>query len=198
MKIPLNINTRSFVKTNKDMFEQVASNYENTTEIHRVPYSMLDYEKILTDICDFIEGYVEYKEKGDETYAGRVIGMTINFYDKMFTDPKYRRTAVLNQIRYINKQFLEKTNRLQDILEKYGDIEDDKDLDKLLRLSNNQYAKLSKVYKDDMQIYLWLMSNNSKMFRTNIPPDLHRAFDDPSTPVLHTQDSYDKYIEGVG
>lgn len=197
MKIPIDMKTRSFVKMNKGMFEQVASNYENATESHKVPYSMIDYEKILTDICDFIEGYIEYKEKGDETYAGKVIGMTINFYDKMFTEPKYRRTIVLNQMRYINKQFLEKTSRLQSILEKY-EQDDDGDLDKLLRLSNNQYGKLSKVYKDDMQIYLWLVSSNSNMFKTTLPPDLHRAFNTPHTPVLHTQDSYDKYMGGCG
>lgn len=185
----LRITMKSFCKDNRNLFEDVARSYQNTRETDDVVYSMLDYGKILDDMCEFINGYVDYLKKDEKTYAGKVLSTTLHFYNSMFEDKKYRRQMTLSEMKSINKSFLEQTKRLQDIMEglvsKYGDEAKPGELGELLFMSDNQYNKISKVYKDDMQIYLWLSTSNSKLLRREISVDLRVAFNDKTTPVMH-------------
>lgn len=183
----MELNMTKFTAANRRMFEDVANSYQNIKDSDNVQYTILNYGKILDEMCEFIEGYISYRDKGDNTYAGKVLSTTIYFYNAMFNDTdKYRRRMTLAEMKGINKEFLEQTKRLQSLLEKYSkDKSDDKELSQLLNLTNNQYAKISKVYKDDMKIYLWLTSLNSRFLRKSIDVDLRIAFEDKSTPVMH-------------
>ena len=51
-------------------------------------------------------------------------------------------------------------------------------------MTDNQYRKLMKVYKDDSQIYLYLLTRNSRFSKT-ISPELYSAFENKDTPVIH-------------
>lgn len=182
------LSTQEFVEKKYNLFEDVANNYQNLRNVDDVVYTILNYEQILGDMCEFITGYLKYKEDGNTTYAGKVLPTTISFYNTMFTHDKYRTTMVLHEMKEINKTFLSKTKQLQTLLEnckKILETSDDKELKQLLLLTNNQYKKLSKVYSDDMEIYLWLSTSNSKTFRRDISVDLRVAFGDKSTPVIH-------------
>lgn len=181
------LSTRMFVKNNKTLFEEIADEYSNMRNSDDVEYSMLNYDKILNEMCDFITGYIKYKDDGDDKYNGKILKVTINFYESVFTDTKrYRQTIVLYDIREINKLYLKNTKRLTQLMDDMVDrSKEDPELYQLLKLSNNQYKRISKVYKDDMEIYRWLNTANSKVFNHNIPMDLKLAFKDKSTPVIH-------------
>jgi len=180
-----NLSTKMFVKYHRNLFEDVAEEYNNMKDSDDVEYTILDYDKILNEMCEFIEGYIDYKNKGDDKYAGKVLGTTINFFNTMFTDThKYRHTITLHDMKWINKNFLSLTKRLQTLIE--NNIKDsDNELNQLLKLTDNQYKKISKVYKDDVEIYLWLRSSNSMFYKHNISRDLISIFNDNSTPVIH-------------
>lgn len=182
-----NISTRLFVIKYRNLFEDVAKDYTNMKDSDDVEYTILDYEKILSEMCDFIEGYVDYKKKGDNKYAGKILSTTINFYNTMFTDTKkYRHVIVLSDMKEITKTFLSLTNRLQKLIEDLSDASDtDRELYQLLKLSDNQYKKISKVYKDDLNIFLWLNLSNSKVYNNRPSLDIISAFHDESTPVIH-------------
>lgn len=86
----------------------------------------------------------------------------------------------------INESFLVQTKRLQSLLEDYSEYEDITMEGKaLLKMTDNQYRKLSKVYRDDMQIYLWLITYKNPDSSFNISDKLYEDFKDKTTPVMH-------------
>ena len=182
------INTKKFVIANRNLFESIASGYSNMRDEDDVIYSILNYEKILKEMKDFLNGYVEYKESGDDKYAGKVMSSAINFYNGMFETDKYRRTMTLSDMRSINKSFLELSKLLQDKMIEISESYDDSETVGMLKLTDNQYAKVSKVYRDDMDIYLWITSKNSIVKPHVIPVDLRVKFLDKTTPVIHRDD----------
>ena len=176
---------RKCVETDKNLFEDVASGYMNAKDIYKTQYTILDYGKILDDIISFVDGYDEYKKQDNKKYDGKVLSLTRNFYDKMFTEKKYRKKINLEQFREVNLEYLNKTKKLQDIIENYlKDEHISNEMHSLLIITNNQYKKLSKVCRDDMKIFLWLTSSNSK-FKFNISEDLRKQFSNKSAPVMH-------------
>ena len=177
------LETFKFVTDHRDLFEQIQKDYRNASKEHDVEYTMLDYKKILGDMCKYLEGYLEYKKGDSEEYAGKLLHTTAKFFDTMFTDANYRMRMTLSDMVDINKAFLEETKRLQDMLEKIND--DGGEVRNMVQVYNNQFRRVGKVYRDDMNIYLWLSSSGSKVYNHIIDADLRRKFYDPATPVMH-------------
>lgn len=178
---------KSFVKSNQNLFEDVSSKYKNAKDSDDVQYSMLNYSKILNEMAEYIEGYIDYKEKGNKNFSGKVLQTTEFFYSKMFEDKKkYRKIVTLDDMRETAAEFLKDSKNLQTVMEnasKYDDSDDE--LRQLINLTDNQYRKLSKVYKDDMKIYMWLSTSKSPIYRRTISADLRADFKDKTTPVIH-------------
>jgi hypothetical protein len=63
-----------------------------------------------------------------------------------------------------------------------------------IRLTNNQYAKLSRVFKEDMNIYLWLSSTNSKSFAHKLDNTTRDKFNSKNTPNMHVYRKGDELI----
>ena len=186
MRFQFKLSTRGFVEANRNLFEEVSKKYKNMKNIHNVEYTILNYEKILSEMCDFVEGYITYSTKEDKKYKDKVLSITKNFYNTMFTDPKYRKRIVLEDFVDISKSFLEGTKKLQTIMESCLESEYvSYEMKSLITMTDNQYKKVSKVYKDDMNIYLWLNSYDSKFFKHCISDSTRRAFADRKTPVMH-------------
>ena len=168
------------IKNSKEIFEDINRTFDNHTDT--ADYTILNYNKILTDMCDYIEGYFKYKEAGEEQYADKLMSSTHKFYDEMFTNIKYRTPFRLSDMKDINEQFLVNTKKLQSLLE--TDAEKSAEENAILKMTDNQYRKLMKVYKDDSQIYLYLLTRNSRFSKT-ISPELYAAFENKDTPVIH-------------
>lgn len=189
------LNTQLFVEKHRNMFEDVARQYDDVKDLNGPQkYSILNYGKILDMICEYMTGYINYKEKGNNEYSDKVLSQTIYLYNTMFTDKKYRTKIELSQMTDINRSFLEGTKKLQTLLDEQTKLlqtkegPDAEELNKMIMLTNNQYGKLSKVYHDDMSIYLWLISSKSKikfLNRYNIDSKLRVDFNDKHTPVMH-------------
>ena len=155
-------------------------------DIFRVQYTILDYEKILDQMIEFIDGYKQYSGGDDHKYEGKVLTISRNFYDRMFTDKKYRRKINLEQYKDISANYLRRTRELQGIIESYlSDKSISGEMDSLIRLTDNQYKKLSKVVRDDMKIYLWLTTSNSKHFAYHLDDTTRKQFTNPKAPVMH-------------
>jgi hypothetical protein len=187
----MELSIKSYVASNKTLFEDVADEYMNVSHQYDTKYTILDYEKIMSDMIEYVQGYVSYYDSGSDKYEGKVIATTKSFYDSMFDNKTYRKTIVLSDFRDINKKFLEKTKELQDLLEKYSDDKTRTELCALCEMTDKQYRKLGKVYRDDMRIYLWLATSNSKVFNTSLDPELRSHFYDKSTPVMHEKKNDD-------
>ena len=183
----MNNSIRDFVITHKSLFDEIAKKYTNMKDRKNVEYTILDYSKILNDISDYIEGYLKYREQGQNTYDGKVLLTTKYFYDGMFkpNSMTYRKIIALTDMNYINEDFLKGTKRLQTILDAQSPTPDDTEFKSILLMTDNQYKKISKVWNDDMHIYLWLSTSNSKIFCKKIDDETRRAFDDKYTPVMH-------------
>ena len=189
------LNTQLFVEKHRNMFEDVARQYDDVKDLNGPQkYSILNYGKILDMICEYMTGYINYKEKGNNEYSDKVLSQTIYLYNTMFTDKKYRTKIELSQMTDINRSFLEGTKKLQTLLDEQTKLlqtkegPDAEELNKMIMLTNNQYGKLSKVYHDDMSIYVWLISSKSKikfLNRYNIDSKLRVDFNDKHTPVMH-------------
>ena len=188
------LSTKLFIMGAKEDFEDVAKSIYTSTNPKK--YSMLDYEGIIDKMCKYIEGYVDYKASGDNKFNGKVLSTTRTFYDNMFNDKKYRKVLKLKEIQDSHKQFLISTKKLQFLLEKYIDKQDyDYELQQLITMSNNQYKKLSKVYKDDMDIYRWQATLDSKLYSYPIPAATRANFYDINTPVIHPANLKKKPID---
>lgn len=178
--------TRKCVENNRNLFEDVAKGFVNAKDIYQTGYSILDYETILDQMIEFVDGYAQYSKEGDKKYNGKVLTISRNFYDRMFTDKKYRRTIALDQFKDVNTIFLQKTKQIQNLIEGYLKQEEKtSEMSSFLSLTNNQYKKLAKVYRDDMKIYLWLTTSNSKFFSFNLDASTRSEFTNKFSPVMH-------------
>lgn len=179
--------TRKCVENNRNLFEDVAKGYVNAKDIYRTQYTILNYEMILDQMIEFIEGYVGYADEGNNKYEGKVLTISRNFYDRMFTDKqKYRKTINIEQFKDINEAYLKKTKQLQSIIEGYlNDKNITGEMNSLIMLTNNQYKKLAKVMRDDMKIYLWLTTSNSKFFAYHLDNSTRSEFSNKNSPVMH-------------
>lgn len=177
---------KDFVVTNKDLFEDVAKTYKPATKRSLIKYTQLNYRIILKEMVEFVKGYIEYKEKGTRQYSGKVIGSAKSFYDGMFINKsKYRKKLTLADIKDSYADFLKGTKELQDLLEANTERAlADPEFNALITMTNNQYRKVSKVCRDDMQIYLWLSTEGSAI-EYHISSKLRVDFIDETTPVIH-------------
>ena len=180
----------------RTMFEDVAKIHPNIRPNDAVLYTAMDYEKILQEMCTFLEGYVSYLDDGKSDYDGKVITSTKKFYDSMFSDlsekSPYRKQITLEDMRHINESFIEGTQKLKLVMESMVEKHPGIETEQLVTMSKNQYGKLAKVYHDDMQLYMWLATKNSRVNSKSAPVKNRVDFWDLKTPVMHRLDQYSK------
>lgn len=173
---------KNYIKSEKSTFEEVQDSYKrvNSTEAHGT-FTILNYEKILNSMIDYIDGYLKYKEEDDDRFRGKIDESTIAFYNRMFSDTeKYRKKISIAEFRDINREFLKLTKAFQDKLDELDKCID-VEAKRLMHISERQYRKLSKVISDDMKIYLWITCGK------NIDSRIKTAFNDADTPVIHRE-----------
>ena len=198
-----NLSIKSFVIENKALFEQVAREYKYDTKYREKRYTQMNYKYILREMVDFVTGYIEYKEKDSNRYSGKVLGTAKSFYDGMFTNSKkYRRKLYLPDIKDSYLDFLKGSKELQNLMESNIDrANKDPEFRMLITMTDNQYRKISKVCRDDMQIYLWLATEGS-YHEYHISGKLRADFVDDHTPVIHPKkiktSDIKKYNENEG
>ena len=193
------LSMKEFVIENKELFQQVAREYKFETKHREKQYTQLNYRYILKEMIDFVNGYIEYKENDSSKYAGKVLGTAKAFYDGMFTNKKkYRRKMYLPEIKDSYADFLRGTKDLQTLMEGNVDRANrDPEFRMLLTMTDNQYRKISKVCRDDMQIYLWLATEDS-LHEYKISGKLRADFVDDNTPVIHPKKIKAADIEKYG
>ena len=83
---------------------------------------ILNYKKMLDEMCAFIDGYVSYKDKDGKTYRGKVLSTTVHFYEQMFINGgvNYRIDFDLTQMGDIISDYLSGTQKLQKLLDTYS------------------------------------------------------------------------------
>lgn len=183
----------SAIDSNRNLFEEVARKQSMSVSTNKrfTKYTILNYKKILDEMCAFIDGYVSYKDSDGQTYRGKVLSTTVHFYEQMFVNggKAYRVDFDLTQMEDIIKDYLEGSKRLQSLIDKYLDekYKDDKELSSLIALTEKQYMKLMKVHKDDIEIYLWLLNRDNKYFRKTISNSLMSSYKDDNAPVIHVK-----------
>lgn len=180
----------------RTMFEDVAKIHPNIRPNDAVLYTAMNYEKILQEMCTFLEGYVSYLDDGKSDYDGKVITSTKKFYDSMFSDlsekSPYRKQITLEDMKHINESFIEGTQKLKLVMESMIEKHPGIETEQLVTMSKNQYGKLAKVYHDDMQLYMWLATKNSRVNSKSAPVKNRVDFWDLKTPVMHRLDQYSK------
>lgn len=179
--------TREFVSENKELFEEVSKEYKFSSGLRIRKYTQLNYKKILKEIIDFMTGYIDYKEKNTGKYKGQVMATARSFYNNMFMDDhKYRKELFISDMKDSYESFLRGTKQLQEFLESNLErSKPDPEFHQLMIMTDNQYRKLSKVCRDDMQIYLWLATEDSVVYNYTVSAKLRADFIDTSTPVIH-------------
>ena len=180
----------------RTMFEDVARTHLNVRPSDAVLYTAMNYEKILQEMCTFLEGYVSYMDEGKSDYDGKIISSTKKFYDAMFSDlsaeSPYRKQITLEDMKHINESFIEGTQNLKTVMESVMEKYPCHETEQLVTMSKNQYGKLAKVYRDDMQLYMWLATKNSRVNPKCAPIKNRVDFWDLKTPVMHRLDQYSK------
>ena len=174
------------VENNKNLFEDVAKDYNKAKDVFRVQYSILNYDKIINELISYLDGYKKYNEEGSDKYKGKVLSISRSFFDKMFTDKEYRRKINLSEFREINFNYLKRTKELQGIVEStLKDAKNNGELNSLIRMIDNQFKKIAKVNRDDMKIYLWIVNSDSKFFAYHLDQATRKAYYDKTSPVMH-------------
>lgn len=180
-------NIVAFVKNKQSDFERISKEYSNRRDKDDVEYTILDYNKIFTEMIDFIKGYVEYKNSGDTKFLGKVVSTCTNFYGAMFSDNKYRKKFILDEFKGIVKDYLVHTKELTTLIDEIGENVEptDYELKNLLIMTSNQYRKIGKVFSDDMDIYFWLNTAGSQIYNHKISDKLEKDYRNKQTPVIH-------------
>lgn len=181
---------KSFISDNSNLFIKVSNSVAKIRSIDDVNYTILNYDKIISEMHEFVEGFMSYHEKGGTEYSDKILQTTISFCDKMFTKLEYRKQITLEEFKDINHSFLVKTKELKTLLDgcdKSLEADNDYELRQMLNLINKQYSKVSGIMKDDMSIYMWLSTQGCTIpaLRATLAPDLINAFQNNATPVMH-------------
>lgn len=184
-----------FICEYRTTIEDVAKTVPNIRPSDDVLYSSMDYGKILSDMCGFLEGYIEYRNSNNPNPKWDVIKSTHGFYDGMFKDTTpnspYRHQITLADMQTVNEAFCTGTSKLIQVMESVADAYSDEESQIITNMTRNQYAKLAKVYADDMALYLWLANDgNTAHGRKTAPVDKRIAFRQTNTPVMHRVDQY--------
>lgn len=183
---------KSFVTSKLNLFEKVASTESHKISVNTQQYIMLNYKKIFKTIIEYVEGYQDiYDNEPDKAklYGDKVIGTTKKYFDSMFTDESFKVSLDLRKVQSVFTDFLEGSKLLQnklDMLSRPDIINGNRQLEQILIICDNQYKKISKVCKDDMNIYLYLMTKDTDCPTANISMELLKTHKDSSTPVIHT------------
>ena len=172
-------NIKSYIISNKSLFEEVQASHARSSSVDQFGrYSVLDYEKIMNSIIEYLDGYIKYKNDDDDRYRGKINASTEAFYNKMFVDDMYRHEISLEEFKNSNRAFVELTKTLQD---KMQELENCVDCEAkgLYIITDRQYRKVGKVMHDDMQIYMW------KTVGKTIDTRIKVTYNDKTTPVMH-------------
>lgn len=188
--MPIDVNKLSIVTTvddNKNLFESVAKEYNKAKDVFRVQYSILNYDKIIDEMISYLDGYKKYASgDNNKKYEGKVLSISRNFFETMFTKKEYRKKINISAFREENITYLKRTKELKGVIEStLKEAENNAELNSLIRMIDNQYKKLAKVHKDDMKIYLWIVNKDSKIFGYNLDEKTRKAFYDKTSPVMH-------------
>lgn len=184
---------KDFFSDNKNLFLQVSDDQVHNS-LHGIDkslqYTMLNYPKIMNEICEYLEGYAQFEENNDtdkKKYSVQEIStQTTKFFNSMFTDQKYRVNCVLEDVPIMNRKFLELSKKLKSFLDTHKEGASGP-MKVLCVMSENQFMKVGKVLKDDLKIYLWLLYRaNGKDY--SIPSKTRVDFKDKKTPVMHPKD----------
>ena len=181
----------------RTMFEDVATTHLNNLPGDDVLYSVMDYGKILQEMCTFLEGYLSYREKADDRYDGKLIPTTKKYYDNMFAtqnsaESPYRKQMTLVDMQMINESYVQGTLNLKTVMESMLEKYPDSETEQIVGMTNNQYGKLAKVYRDDMELYLCLATKQSRVNPKCAQVGNRVNFWDTNTPVMHRLDRYSK------
>jgi len=181
----------------RTMFEDVAKTHLNNLPGDDVLYSVMDYGKILQEMCTFLEGYASYREKSDDQYDDKLIPTTKKYYDNMFStqnsaESPYRKQMTLVDMQTINESYVEGTLNLKTVMESLLEKYPDSEAEQIVGMTQNQYGKLAKVYRDDMELYLWLATKQSRVNPKCAQVKNRVNFWDTNTPVMHRLDRYSK------
>lgn len=181
---------QSSVKGMANLFEDIADSIDKMPKAKdNVRYTILNYDKILGEMCDYLTGYKEYADKKDHRYDGKVLSISNTFYTNMFTDKKYRKEINLSQYPDESEAFLRRSNELRKIInDKKAKKEIPSEMKQLITMTENQYLKVSKVHKDDSNIYLWLVGQASTgkfLMKHQISDSTRDNYNNPATPVMH-------------
>lgn len=184
----------TFFKRNRADFETIAREYQNMSDNNDIEYDILDYSKILKSIESFVSSFCDYKEENpdDRKYMDKLILSTKNFYNKMFIDKEYRTHITLNQFPEISKQFIELSKNIQVLIDNISKS-NDMDTLQMAYMVDSQFNKISRVFKDDMQIYKWLSLSGSKIFSVGIDEDIRKSYLDVNAPVMHKSEKKGLY-----
>ena len=174
-----NLETFLFIKNNREIFDDMQDKYSRTIDTRKKLYTILNYKKIFDDICEYLDGYMQYEDSDEDKYGDKVIASTVKFYDAIFRDEKYRRDMTLPDMIDIAKEYLRGTKKLQDMLIKMNS--DDDKFKQMQVLTDNEYRRISKVFKDDVAIWKW----QSDVPGLTANTELRQKFRDKSTPVMH-------------
>lgn len=184
----------------RTLFEDVSKVNPNIRSTDDVEYSAMDYAKCITEMCDFMEGYIRYRTSGDDKYDGKILSSTKKYYDGMFTDTSdqspYRHRVTLSDMQSVAESFLECTQRLQTVMESVIEQCGDREAQQFVTMNANQFKKLARVHGDDMRLYMWLATGNSRLKSVDIPSKNRVDFRNVKTPVMHRLDQY-KSNKGV-
>lgn len=170
--------TFKFVKTNQALFDDVQRKYDNPYDANK-EYTIINYRRFLNDMCDYLEGYLDYCESNTRKYGNnQILAKSAKFYDSMFHDKRYRTTITLGDFSDITEDFLEGTRDLQEILVRVE--QKDEELHAMVVMTNNQYRKLSRVFHDDHELWFWLRTGKREP-----SAKLRQDYKNKSTPVMH-------------
>lgn len=182
-----NLATFVHIKNARNLFIDVADTRSKITYDKR-EYDILNYPRIVKEMYDFIDGYIKCKASGNYKYKNSAVSTTVQFYNNMFKDKKYRKHINLCEMDELMKGFLEWTDRLQTLMDEHlHELGVDTEMKAMFDLTNNQYRKLAKVNRDDLEIYLWILydSGIDKEHKRSLPSNLKIMYENKLTPVMH-------------
>ena len=141
-------------------------------------------------LTDYMRQYAEYLHTEKDKYKDRIIGLTTNFFNSLFTKEDYKKEIDIQDFKQEIESFVDNTKAFQTVVKEIEnhcccDCAMAKECENMVTLAVNQYIKIGNVFRTDLNLYDSIRTSGSKSFNKPFTSEQSYAMFNEKNPCMH-------------
>lgn len=179
-----------FIAAMQDEIIAASDAYVNIADKYNKKFKILDYTKILNLITQYMRQYVTYLHTEKDKYKDRILGLTQAFYDSLFKKEEYKKEVSIQEFKDEIDAFINGTKGFQTVIKEVEhecccDCAMAKECEHMVTISVNEYLKIGRVFRTDLNLYNSIRKSGSKVYNEPFTSEQSYVFSNEETPCMH-------------